>query len=213
MFYSPNQKEESETMEPGGPRLLAIIILLVSVITWTQETLLRSREDFTPRTWNQQHHAGAEADVTEPLTPAELEASLNIHQDQRSKRYVESHHHNLYLKLSHTIATMANKTNCYVCGLIPHSTTGGLPMMAIPLTPCHLLDIAQITPIAFPWCILGLEIILFLLLIHCLKTVISSIGGKSPITQMLNSYDIHNVDEPLNPLTPYMGSVIFLNFP
>ena len=143
MFYSPNQKVESETMEPGGPRLLAIVILLVGVITWTQENPLRSREDFTPRTWNQQHHAEAEADVTEPLTPAEFEASLNIHQDRRFKHYVESHHHNLYLKLSHTIATIAKKNNCYVCRLIPHSTTGGLPMMALPLTPCHLLAIAH----------------------------------------------------------------------
>ena len=38
-FILLNQKEESETMEPGGPRLLAIVILLVGVITWTQETL------------------------------------------------------------------------------------------------------------------------------------------------------------------------------
>ena len=101
-------------MEPGGPRIVAIIILLVGVITWTQESPRRSREDFIPWTGNQRHHAGTEANVTEPPTPAELEASLNIHQDRRSKRYVESHHHNLYLKLSHTIATMPNKTNCYV---------------------------------------------------------------------------------------------------
>ena len=66
-----------------------------------------------------------------------------------------------------------------------------------------------ITLIAFPWCILALGIILFLLLIHCLKTVISSICSKSPVTQMLNRYDTHNVDEPLNPLTPYMGSLLF----
>ena len=124
-------------------------------------------------------------------------------------------------------------------------------MMALPLTPCHLLAIAHtlavpiisfnskvdysvfcknyslpiqnqhdnqplsvaITPIAFPWCILGLGIILFLLLIHGLKTVISSICSKSSVTQMLNRYDTPNVDEPLNPLTPHMGSVNFLNFP
>ena len=58
-----------------------------------------------------------------------------------------------------------------------------------------------------------LGIILFLLLIHCLKTVISSRCNKSPVTQMLNGYDTPNVVEPLNPLTPYMGSVNFLNFP
>lgn len=39
----------------------------------------------------------------------------------------------MYMQLIHMTAKHANKTGCYVCGLIPRSVTLGLPMMSVPI--------------------------------------------------------------------------------
>ncbi|XP_035283240.1 syncytin-1-like isoform X4 [Anguilla anguilla] len=40
---------------------------------------------------------------------------------------------NIYMQLVHMTAKHANKTGCYVCGLIPHSVALGVPMMSVPI--------------------------------------------------------------------------------
>lgn len=42
---------------------------------------------------------------------------------------------NIYMQLVQMTAKHANRTGCYICGLIPHSAAHGFPMMSVPVTP------------------------------------------------------------------------------
>ena len=49
---------------------------------------------------------------------------------------------NTYLQLAKMVADNSpNPKDCYVCGFIPHSTTDGLPFMALPITSCDTCHI------------------------------------------------------------------------
>ena len=61
---------------------------------------------------------------------------------QREKRVIENHAEHLhelglhgintFLLLSHRYATLSNKTKCWVCAYLPHSSKTGLPLSVIP---------------------------------------------------------------------------------
>ena len=69
----------------------------------------------------------------------------SVHHDRKTRNINEPQPStNTYLQLAKMVADNSpNPKDCYVCGLIPHSTTEGLPLMALPITPCdtcHVLN-------------------------------------------------------------------------